>query len=475
MSTSPLKIYYLFSVFDRVFRDVSVTLKERWLASQFSGMAYAKRPVLTDPIFESITYVSDWAPAAAVDIQFLSDIEQRYDVTISEMMHADRHIMRLPVSQRLPLTEWLLRQFLNGIQTTQSTLIIAGSLADFLSFFAYKYAEKEGIKFVYPVMARMGGNVFLSTSLTTGPNQFPELLKAKRAQFETHPELRQPVDEFITSYIKAKEQPSYVKKSAGMLFRTWTPNDLKDFWQLICHFVHDRKGFHHNISPLQAPINRILKIIRANRYWKMMRRIAVTPDQLTPGKYLVYPIHFHPEASTLIQGRHFNDQVRIVEMVSKALPADLTLVVKEHKVNIGRSPLSFYRRFAAFHNVAFVSENTDVYALIDKSIGIVTISSSMGLETMMMGKPVLAFGDVFYTVSKNVIRAQDLTQMRAYIHEMRTHHFDEIDRAALFGTMMDHFVKMGRMNPTHEDYPSSIQAFVDALVQFGYLGWGNGR
>ena len=462
-------VYYLFSVFDRVYRDLSSVLKNRGTASRFSGMAYAKVPELADAIFESVTFISDWQPESEIDFQFLSRLEHRYSVTISEMIHADRHMMRMPPQDRLPLAQWILRRFLTGMQTHQVNLIIAEGLDDFISFFAQQYAHVENIGFVYPVVARMGANVFLSNTKDTGPKGFETSFEAHLNQFKSELSAAESINTTLATYIKAKEQPIYVKKSAGLLFKVGDRKDFKIWGQLIKRFILDRKGFHYNVSPFRAPLNRILKITRALRYWGMMRRKAVELNRLPRGRYFIYPIHFHPEAATLIQGRHFNDQIRIVEMISKALPADVTLVIKEHKVNIGRHPLSFYRRLSEFHNVAFVSENIDVYALISGAIGTITISSSMGLETMMLGKPVLAFGDVFYTRSKNVIKAHDITQMKSYIQSMITHSFDPVDRSALFAAMHDHFVQMGRMNPDNPDYYPSLNAFADALERFHYL------
>ena len=462
-------IYYLFGGYGALFREVSIVLADQKYATQFYGMYYARTVDLEHPLFKNIHYISDFIRPPhqllePVDLGFLRDMEITYGLTISEMIHMDRHIMRLPPEQRMKLAELILKQFLDDIRNFKITLVVASALADLLSCFAHAYGKKTGLPVVHPVGARMGRNLCLSTTPNTGPYRYAEIYQSCYASFSENNELARPVREYIHQYISKRRQPHYVQGASSLLFRILSLADLGIMWKLWKLYLQDRYGLHYTTFPLWVPFQRVRRVYRAVMYSWFLRRHEINLEYLKERRYVIYPIHFHPEASTLVQGRFFNDQVRIVEMVSKALPADVTLVVKEHKVNVGRNPIGFYRKFLNFHNVRFITDKVSVYELINNAVGLVTICSSMGLEAMMCKKPVMVFGDVHYNLSKNVIRATDFTKMGAYFDDLVSHKFDEIDLWALIETTRSQMFETGDLNP---DSKEAVHALAGAIVRFG--------
>ena len=69
-------------------------------------------------------------------------------------------------------------------------------------------------------------------------------------------------------------------------------------------------------------ISYIFKIYKRIRYLKSLKReysrISVTPDLNT--KYVVFALHYQPEATTAPRAGYFADQLYIVELLSKYLP-----------------------------------------------------------------------------------------------------------------------------------------------------------
>ncbi|MDB5147668.1 MAG: capsule polysaccharide biosynthesis protein, partial [Mucilaginibacter sp.] len=155
-----------------------------------------------------------------------------------------------------------------------------------------------------------------------------------------------------------------------------------------------------------------------------------------------------PEAATLVQGRWLNDQKTIIEMFSKALPANVLLIVKEHKVSVGRRPIEFYQEIDKFHNVYFVPETTEVYPLIENSLGVVTISSSMGLEAVMLNKAVITFGDIHYNILTDVIKATDISKMQEYVRRaLNFKKYNEAEYLAFFKVITENVYRMPGYSP----------------------------
>jgi capsule polysaccharide export protein KpsC/LpsZ len=84
-------------------------------------------------------------------------------------------------------------------------------------------------------------------------------------------------------------------------------------------------------------------------------------------------------------------------MVADMLPEGIDVVLKEHPVSIGRNPVSFLRRLTRRSNVHLVDPYTSSHELIRRSEAVVVISSTVGLEALLHGRPVLTMGQPFYS------------------------------------------------------------------------------
>ena len=66
-------------------------------------------------------------------------------------------------------------------------------------------------------------------------------------------------------------------------------------------------------------------------------------------------------------------------------------------MSVGRNSLGMLRRLARIENVRLLDPHTSSHELIQRSEGIVVISSTVGLEALMYAKPVLTLGQPFYS------------------------------------------------------------------------------
>lgn len=66
-------------------------------------------------------------------------------------------------------------------------------------------------------------------------------------------------------------------------------------------------------------------------------------------------------------------------------------------MSIGRNRLSLLRRLARVENVRIVSPHESSHELIQRAAAIVVISSTVGLEALFYGRPVLTLGQPYYS------------------------------------------------------------------------------
>jgi len=155
--------------------------------------------------------------------------------------------------------------------------------------------------------------------------------------------------------------------------------------------------------PTQAMLLRGRRVVRA----ELSKRLDVFEQPVDGEKYVLYPIHFQPEATTLVQAPYYLDQASLIEDLAKSLPIGYRLYVKEHFSNRGRRPLSFYNRISAVPSARLLGPDEDSWKLLANASAIATITGSMGWEGLLLGKPVVSFGKVFYAQCPLVHRASE--------------------------------------------------------------------
>lgn len=147
--------------------------------------------------------------------------------------------------------------------------------------------------------------------------------------------------------------------------------------------------------------------IRANfvRLWRKYcaRSLLGSPDlSLIPAKSVFYAMHMQPEQSTLAQGIWQVNQIALIENISKALPVGYTLVLKEHPYNRGFRPAWQYQHLHHLYNVRFCDAPSK--AIVQRVAAVITISGTIGMESLVLGKPVVLLGGTFYDFCELLFR-----------------------------------------------------------------------
>ena len=187
-------------------------------------------------------------------------------------------------------------------------------------------------------------------------------------------------------------------------------------------------------------------------------------------KFVLYPIHFQPEASTLVQAPMYVDQLALLEDMARSLPVGYRLYVKEHLSNRGRRPLEFYNAIRRIPAVRLLGPDADTWALIKQASAIAVITGTMGWEGLLFDKPVVTFGDVFYNQVPSVYRASEVPKDGWYALFQRAITAHVPDREALLAyiaamqaTSFEGFIGSPVSFPAVlED--ANVQLLVDALA-----------
>ncbi len=144
----------------------------------------------------------------------------------------------------------------------------------------------------------------------------------------------------------------------------------------------------------------------------LQQGIADLSEPYDAGKKFVYfPLHLQPEMSTDILGGPYADQLRAIEELSRALPDDVMIYVKENpKQSAYMRGSSFFSRLAAIPRVKMMEFSTPSIMLVRDSIAVGTITGTAGWEALQMDKPAIVFGKIWYRDLPGAMKWEDRPQ-----------------------------------------------------------------
>ncbi|MCB9989393.1 MAG: hypothetical protein H6868_08715 [Rhodospirillales bacterium] len=134
---------------------------------------------------------------------------------------------------------------------------------------------------------------------------------------------------------------------------------------------------------------------------KVQRVFDSEPDMSVP--FLYVPLHYAPEVSDMYFGADYDHHEGYITQLSKHIPFDCQLYVKEHICMLGRRPTSFYKNLSKLYNVKMIAPEVSSFELIKHAKANIMVTGTAGWEAYLMGKPVVAFGDVFYNFLPGVL------------------------------------------------------------------------
>jgi hypothetical protein len=114
--------------------------------------------------------------------------------------------------------------------------------------------------------------------------------------------------------------------------------------------------------------------------------------------YAYFPLHLQPELTTAILGGIYSNQLFAIKKAAEwAADNGWCLIVKENPIqgNFHRGPF-FMKALEAIPNIFMVDSSQNTHDLIGRSECVITITGTAGIEGLVLGKPVVCLGDIYY-------------------------------------------------------------------------------
>lgn len=173
--------------------------------------------------------------------------------------------------------------------------------------------------------------------------------------------------------------------------------------------------------PFKAFYLPFLRLYRFRQYSKQLKAHTASDIDLSV-PYVYFPLHLQPEVTTTMFGRDYHDQMLAVEKLSKRLPDNWWIYLKDHPRQSGyQRDTNFFKRLSSLPNVKLVPSMQDPYELIEKSQFAATVSGSAAWEAICGGKPGLVFGQPWYQTFPGIHTFNEDFSVDAITNDTFTH------------------------------------------------------
>lgn len=113
-------------------------------------------------------------------------------------------------------------------------------------------------------------------------------------------------------------------------------------------------------------------------------------------RYVYFPLNMSPELVLLCFAPEYVSQLNTIKQLSRYLPFNTTLAIREHPYNIGRRKKIFLDVINRIPNLKIASLLKSQFKFIQNSAAVITINGTTGWEALLLKKPLFKFGATFY-------------------------------------------------------------------------------
>jgi hypothetical protein len=235
---------------------------------------------------------------------------------------------------------------------------------------------------------------------------------------------------------------------------------------------------HGRCGPMETFTSRLKGVLAKRRLMRFHEALAKADGT---ENYVLLALHYQPERATVPMGAQFGDQLLIVDLLSKALPARWKLYVKEHPWQLQsysrgevQRTKAFYADIATHPNVLLLPLSASTAALVRGAQAVVTLTGSVGWDALCAGVPVLLFGAAWYRDCPGVHQIKSHADLCEALVEIGAGHKPERQTLAAFCAALSGVCVPGVLEPEleraeHLSHPHVASAMATALIDLDSL------
>jgi hypothetical protein len=325
-------------------------------------------------------------------------------------------------NQRQRLFRQLVRKWKTVIDNVQPNIIISPSIPHRVFDYAlYVVAKERKIPFLTYQNTYFDGLIIPVEDVYNLPEKVYDYRKYKN--FKISSKIIKALDRARGVYEEAEPDYMKSKKIDGDFYKL--KSIIKDFTKkpllyinFLVRIFNSNQSYYKdgskNIEESNLSFFKVeFKKWRGRAYKEKLKKYynSLTVKPNLKNKYILIALHYQPEATSTPSAGIFTDQFLMIDMLSKMIPKNWKIYVKEHTAqfySLGEGETSrekfFYDDVKKIENVDLIPTNFDTFKLIDNSVAVATLTGTIGFESAIRKKPVLVFGNAWYSPLKSVFQ-----------------------------------------------------------------------
>lgn len=194
---------------------------------------------------------------------------------------------------------------------------------------------------------------------------------------------------------------------------------------------HKSASFFKNIVIEQNKLNSLFSeqlISRAQkRKWYQNAKTSnasTTELSVLQKPYVFVPFQVHDDTQVIIHSPNINNMEELAACVATAVKKhnqlqndNLSIIIKEHPSDNGRTDYAPLKQ--KYPEITFL-QTYSIEALINNAKGVITINSSVGIESLLKHKKVITLGNAAYNIEGIVTQASSVDELTSALNSLET-------------------------------------------------------
>ena len=337
------------------------------------------------------------------DVRFLASLEGGGIPTLHNMILGDRVVSKLPYGESLAYATFLARRLMDVFEHSNPMAIIGGfdSLHSSLSLAVARKMNLAWYALHFSGIPE-GFACFCDRLSPAARVQLPDVCVGEAEELATI-SLRQ----FESRELAA---PAYIAAVARTMPERFAKmsNRLSALARMLAQaprggvrrFTEPRSKY--SVAAAMRHVRRAAVGRRAVTRRTLLNNLPAEP-------YVLFGLHMQPESSIDVWAPFFSNQMWVIELLSRSVPASHKLLVKIHKSDAAKYSNRELDKMSALPGVELVAPFADTRSFVENAGLIVLIQGTMGLEAALLGKPVIMLGASPFVLFPNVTQVGELT------------------------------------------------------------------
>lgn len=334
--------------------------------------------------------------------KFIS-LELKYSIgSLWKLILSDRFLINFPNDYVIQIGAGYLNFFENVFEIEKPDVFFNEPIAVYSSYAAYFVGRYFGVKYLSPMNTRYYDathHYYLSDPFQLNMN-FNNEYKSSLTNTEDY----YMADMYLRDFEENALKPELMSFAIGKP-RVPIVSSIRNLYSFLKGIKKPINKYDYiNRGQLKRQFDSIIFYFRYLIIKKYFRLDKPNLNQ----KFVFVPLHYQPEASTLVCAPMYEKQIFLIDSLAKSIPADTLIYVKEHYAFLGHKKISFYRELYKYPNVRLINPWYDSHTLIKHSEAVVVLTGTAGFEAVLYRKPVILLGRIFYENAPGVIKLSNI-------------------------------------------------------------------